>query len=708
MLNDRKASELISQSMRRELSDEERSAVEEHLNQSPATEQFARLSQVIHGSTSDIGVLAEAGDPSVGPGLSEEAKTRLKDSLFLALDQSGAAQTILESRADSGVTEDSGAASEEEAAAAAVPSSFGNNDGSDSRQVVSRYKVIKKLGEGGLGRVWLARDQRLNRTVAIKEMNARATESPRAWQRFHREAEITGHLEHPNVVPLYQFGDDRKTGNPFYAMRFVGKTTLADAVVEYHGRRLSGGAELVEWHRLLSAFEDVCQAIAYAHSRGVVHRDLKPENVALDNFGQVIVLDWGLAKLAEDTELSTRITEDQSVDDNLLAQTLAGEVIGTPLYMAPEQAAGKLEDVDERTDVYGLGAILFAILTGCAPHEDSHTSTGGNLRVNELLKAIADAEAPDPRKYNADVPRELVAICMKSLSRERYARFSSAKELSEAVQSWMAGQAQRNQEYENLRMDGMELRTRLASAMRDLNTNVRFMANLPPIQAIIDVAAGDGPEDEKVWRERLAQIYVGLLQANSAYTAVCYCRVDDEEMSEIVRVERHSTETSNVRKIPRSRLASGPVDGFVRAVMRQNPDEVYVCLNPNSAHCASTGVRAGVPIFDERTEDVFGLVVIESGCGRLLRTTVESSRRSTGQILIVDGGKVIHHDDRDGSRVQPSIGADVGTLYPGFDKVAAQLKATSEFVDTNKREAYATTLKMGDRQEPLTVLLVNS
>jgi serine/threonine protein kinase len=129
---------------------------------------------------------------------------------------------------------------------------------------VSRFTLIRKLSQGGLGSIWLARDEKLKRTVAIKEMNVDASESTEAWQRFHREAEITGHLEHPNIVPLYQFGSDPKTGQPFYAMRFVGKHTLADAIVEHHQRRQSGDDDVLEPHRLLTAFVGVCQAIAYA------------------------------------------------------------------------------------------------------------------------------------------------------------------------------------------------------------------------------------------------------------------------------------------------------------------------------------------------------------------------------------------------------------------------------------------------------------
>ena len=210
--------------------------------------------------------------------------------------------------------------------------------------------------------------------------------------RFHREAEITGHLEHPNVVPLYQAGTNPVTHEPFYAMRFVGKRTLADAISEYHERCHLGKSDPLLLHRLLTAFLDVCQAIAYSHSRGVIHRDLKPNNVALDSFGQVIVLDWGLAKISDDGELGSQISGDQDVSDSVLTKTMAGEAIGTPLYMAPEQASGDLESIDHKTDIYGLGAILFDILTGHAPHENLGDPDHPVSSIEEMLKQIAHRE----------------------------------------------------------------------------------------------------------------------------------------------------------------------------------------------------------------------------------------------------------------------------------------------------------------------------
>jgi hypothetical protein len=197
--------------------------------------------------------------------------------------------------------------------------------------------------------------------------------------------------------------------------------------------------------KLLQAFVSVCQAVGYAHSRGVVHRDLKPENVALGGFGEVILLDWGLAKLvalpgsakpgvdigdteADDPEalVGVSITEEALAD-----ATMIGQRLGTPAYMAPEQAEGRLDLVDARTDIYGLGAILFEILTGRPPHE-------GKTSV-EVLKRITEAQSsPKARDSGVPVPAALDAICARAMARDREARYASAADLAEEIQRWLA------------------------------------------------------------------------------------------------------------------------------------------------------------------------------------------------------------------------------------------------------------------------------
>jgi eukaryotic-like serine/threonine-protein kinase len=295
------------------------------------------------------------------------------------------------------------------------PAAAGQNQ---KRRFSEDYTLIRKLGQGGLGTVWLARDNSLQRYVALKEVNEAMQGNPATVSRFSHEAVVTGRLEHPSIVPIHQFAKDIESGQTFYTMRFLGKQTMQDAIVEYHERREDGDHDPMLLHHLLSAFVSVCQAIAYAHSRNVVHRDLKPENIALDRYGQVIVLDWGLAKTIGESDLHNEVVGDSSFDQSHTHKTVAGQVMGTPMYMAPEQAAGRVDEIDERTDVYGLGAILFEILTGDPPGGRSHRSITSGSKVAELLTAIMNNPIPGARELNPDVAPELNAVCAKALARK--------------------------------------------------------------------------------------------------------------------------------------------------------------------------------------------------------------------------------------------------------------------------------------------------
>jgi tRNA A-37 threonylcarbamoyl transferase component Bud32 len=309
----------------------------------------------------------------------------------------------------------------------------------------SRYVWNRLYAEGGLGRVWIARDLDLNREVALKEIKPGHADHAEARRRFFKEAQVTGQLEHPNIVPVYELARRDLDGRPFYTMRFVRGRTMRQAIAEFHARRMERKANPLARLKLLQAFVSVCQAVGYAHSRGVVHRDLKPENVALGGFGEVILLDWGLAKLvalpgsakpgvdigdteADDPEalVGVSITEEALAD-----ATMIGQRLGTPAYMAPEQAEGRLDLVDARTDIYGLGAILFEILTGRPPHE-------GKTSV-EVLKRITEAQSsPKARDSGVPVPAALDAICARAMARDREARYASAADLAEEIQRWLA------------------------------------------------------------------------------------------------------------------------------------------------------------------------------------------------------------------------------------------------------------------------------
>ena len=221
-------------------------------------------------------------------------------------------------------------------------------------------------------------------------------------------------------------GDGQKS---FYTMRFVKGRTLSEASRAYHARLAEGNAGPLELRELLQSFVGVCQALAYAHSRGVIHRDLKGQNVVLGDFGEVIVLDWGLAKVIGRTEET--ITPPVAVDlHEDRGETLHGQARGTPAYMSPEQAEGRWDQVDRHTDVYGLGAILYEILCGQAPFDGSNTA--------EVLRKVAIEPPKRPRAISAIVPAELEAVCLKALEKKPADRYDTAEELAAEVTRWMA------------------------------------------------------------------------------------------------------------------------------------------------------------------------------------------------------------------------------------------------------------------------------
>ncbi len=496
--------------------------------------------------------------------------------------------------------------------------------GDETRTFRTKFRLIRKLGQGGLGTVWLAVDTSLNRYVAVKEICDRFDPDSAAVARFRREAEITGRLDHPSIVPVHLLGENELDGRVFYVMRFLGNETLADAIREYHETRELGMASPLAFHRLLTAFASVCQAIAYAHSNKVIHRDLKPQNVALDNFGQVIVLDWGLAKCLgmDDPQAHLQEVTDAPVIDSLDV-TLAGQVVGTPMYMAPEQASGRVDEIDERTDVYGLGAILFSILTGFAPHELSQESLAPGSKMSDLLDMIVDQPTTRPRKLNPQIPIPLEAICLKAIAKERCARYPSASALSEDLQRWLANEPisavqdpftkrfqrwmakhrrlsqtlalcgtlavaglvgwgchsyQQSLAVEQRRLqDGVDdlrdLRSKLTYEIETLAENTRFMSTLPAIQAIIDIRRGGaiGVESEAVWAERLKVIFKGLLDVNPSYAAVTYWAVNNTPQTKPIRVESSETQ----RGLQRTDLTEF-FGRHLPAITALVPREIYV------------------------------------------------------------------------------------------------------------------------------------
>ena len=296
----------------------------------------------------------------------------------------------------------------------------------------SRFRILRPHAKGGLGVVSVALDEELGREVALKEIQDRHADHPESRARFVLEAEITGGLEHPGIVPVYGLGHYAE-GRPYYAMRFIRGDSLHDAIKRFHADeslKADPGERTLALQKLLRRFLDVCDAIDYAHSRGVLHRDLKPGNVMVGNYGETLVVDWGLAKPMGRSESATQERPLAPSSASGSAATIAGTAVGTPAYMSPEQAVGDLDALGPRSDVYSLGATLYALLTGRAPFEGTD--------VSDVLKKVQRGEFPAPRAVRPEVPRPLEAACLKAMALRPEDRYPSPRALADDLEHWLA------------------------------------------------------------------------------------------------------------------------------------------------------------------------------------------------------------------------------------------------------------------------------
>ncbi len=337
-----------------------------------------------------------------------------------------------------------------------------------------RFHILRPHAQGGIGKVSVALDAELQREVALKQIKPERADDNDSRARFVREAEVTGRLEHPGIVPVYGLGNDDK-GRPFYAMRFVRGISFEEAIAQFHRADADPRRDPHERTRalrhLLDRFADVCQTVAYAHSQGVLHRDLKPANILLGPFNESLVVDWGLAKVLDagsgdpsgtaSAPQPGRVTGEDKPDRpgpradrpsrrrdvdaagpsrggapplefSSSTETAAGTAFGTPAYMSPEQAEGRVDQLGPTSDIYSLGAMLYTLLTGHAPFESVWCD------VTALLERVKLGEFPPPRQVNPRVPHALQAVCMKAMARRAEDRYASASALAEEIGHWLA------------------------------------------------------------------------------------------------------------------------------------------------------------------------------------------------------------------------------------------------------------------------------
>ncbi len=292
-----------------------------------------------------------------------------------------------------------------------------------------KYDELKPLSEGGTARLYLTEDLNLHRKVAYKTLHQDLQDSEIETQRFVREARVTANIQHPGTVPVYELGRDRG-GQLFFTMKRVKGQDLRQILLDLK-HEVPDVVEKFPLPRLLDILIQITQTIAYAHDIGVVHRDLKPANVIVGKFGEVYVLDWGLAKVLGGKSLAKELGESDSSPD--LSLTRSGIHYGTPLYMTPEIARG-LSDLDEKSDVFALGILLFEMLT-LQPFLQGEDITEIKKKLLEEPYRLPRDVAPERK-----IPKDLQAICMKALHRSRGHRFANATAFLEDLQRYRHGE----------------------------------------------------------------------------------------------------------------------------------------------------------------------------------------------------------------------------------------------------------------------------
>lgn len=333
----------------------------------------------------------------------------------------------------------------------------------------NQYEDLDRLGYGGMGEVRLVKDPVLNRHLAMKVLHRNMLQKGANSARFVEEAQICAQLEHPNIVPIHELGT-LPDGRLYFTMKQVKGRQMGEVVKRVHDVSTNGrwGSTECGWnlYRLLDAFHQVCRAMAFAHSKGVIHRDLKPSNIMMGEFGEVLVLDWGIAKVIGSERFGRIDPVYTERSKSNVHATRSGEIIGTAAYMSPEQASGNSEAHDSRTDVYALGGILYHLL--CSAHPYSGTDFMTTLKMVQTVPPVKIRDISV-----LPIPDELLEICETAMARNPEERYASANELALSVSAWLDGSRQREKglsvvlQAQNMMLERQQLRAE-AEALNEL------------------------------------------------------------------------------------------------------------------------------------------------------------------------------------------------------------------------------------------------
>lgn len=334
---------------------------------------------------------------------------------------------------------------------------------------LGRYDDLGILGKGGMGEVRKIRDKELNRKLAMKIIHADLLVRDAAVARFIEEGQVCAQLQHPNIVPVHELGQ-LEDGRFYFTMKEIKGRAFGDAIDEVHraieNDRWQITSSGLSFRKLIDSFYQCCQAISYAHSKGVLHRDLKPENLMLGEYGEVLVVDWGIAKILGRRDYVLELEEEtihtsRSQSESFV--TRMGQIAGTPAYMPPEQALGQIDELDARTDIYALGAILYEILTGRPPYVGTdgrkvlekvllgppasiRTVNGSSTTEKFAFEYVNTSDSWDNTQYQGPpLPDELVEACEKAMARKKEDRYPSVEEFSLVLSDWLEGAKKREQ-----------------------------------------------------------------------------------------------------------------------------------------------------------------------------------------------------------------------------------------------------------------------